>query len=91
MFLHMELVLCCGLHSASEFSDFKMGVTRRIVYEPCRMPAIGKNPPYVATFAIFVILTVPTALTDSFAGLLVLRFLLGFFGKCSKYLWQLFC
>ncbi|KAH9221510.1 major facilitator superfamily domain-containing protein [Leptodontidium sp. 2 PMI_412] len=45
------------------------------------MPAIGKNPPYVATFAIFVILTVPTALTDSFAGLLVLRFLLGFFGS----------
>ncbi|KAH7364305.1 major facilitator superfamily domain-containing protein [Rhexocercosporidium sp. MPI-PUGE-AT-0058] len=45
------------------------------------IPAIGKNPPYVATFAIFVILTIPSALTDSFAGLLVLRFLLGFFGS----------
>jgi MFS family permease len=46
-----------------------------------RIPAIGRNPPYIATFAIFVILTIPAALTDSFAGLLVTRFLMGFFGK----------
>ncbi|KUJ22347.1 MFS general substrate transporter [Mollisia scopiformis] len=45
------------------------------------IPVIGKNPPYIFTFAIFVILTIPTALTESFAGLLVLRFLLGFFGS----------
>ncbi|KAE8445003.1 hypothetical protein EG329_014009 [Mollisiaceae sp. DMI_Dod_QoI] len=45
------------------------------------IPVVGKNPPYILTFAVFVILTVPTALTDSFAGLLVLRFLLGFFGS----------
>ena len=45
------------------------------------IPAIGRNPPYVATFAIFVILTIPSALTKSFAGLLVSRFLLGFFGS----------
>lgn len=46
-----------------------------------RIPVIGKNPPYVMTFAIFVLLTIPSALTESFAGLLVLRFLLGFFGE----------
>ena len=45
------------------------------------IPAIGRNPPYVATFAIFVILLVPTALVDNFPGLIVLRFLLGFFGS----------
>ena len=33
------------------------------------------------TFGIFVILCVPTALVDNFAGLLVLRFLQGFFGS----------
>ena len=33
------------------------------------------------TYAIFVILIVPTALVDNFAGLIVLRFLLGFFGS----------
>lgn len=33
------------------------------------------------TFGIFVILCVPTALVNNFAGLLVLRFLQGFFGS----------
>lgn len=46
-----------------------------------RIPAIGKNPPYIATFAIFVILTILSALANKFGGLLVSRFLLGFFGK----------
>ena len=45
------------------------------------IPAIGRNPPYLITFAIFVILLVPTALVDNFAGLVVLRFLQGFFGS----------
>lgn len=57
--------------------------SRQITDRSRRIPVIGKNPPYVATFAIFVLLTIPSALTDSFAGLLVLRFLLGFFGKPS--------
>ena len=45
------------------------------------IPSIGRNPPYIATFALFVILCVPTALVNNFAGLLVLRFLQGFFGS----------
>lgn len=45
------------------------------------IPAIGRNPVYVATFTIFFILSIPTALVDNFAGLLVLRFLQGFFGS----------
>ncbi|KAL9042422.1 MAG: hypothetical protein Q9180_000613 [Flavoplaca navasiana] len=45
------------------------------------IPVIGRNPPYIATFAIFVILCLPTALADNFAGLLVLRFLHGYFGS----------
>ncbi|KAK2799383.1 hypothetical protein FQN50_008489 [Emmonsiellopsis sp. PD_5] len=45
------------------------------------VPVIGRNPPYIITFALFVILSVPTALVDNFAGLLVLRFLQGFFGS----------
>ena len=46
-----------------------------------RIPAVGRNPIYIATFVIFVILQVPTALVDNFAGLLVLRCLSGFFGS----------
>jgi DHA1 family multidrug resistance protein-like MFS transporter len=42
---------------------------------------VGRNPPYLLSFGIFVILCVPTALVDNFAGLLVLRFLQGFFGS----------
>jgi MFS transporter, DHA1 family, multidrug resistance protein len=45
------------------------------------IPAFGRNVPYVATFAVCLILTVPTALVDNLGGLLVLRFLQGFFGS----------
>ncbi|KAF2087620.1 MFS general substrate transporter [Saccharata proteae CBS 121410] len=45
------------------------------------IPFVGRNPPYLVTFAIFVILLVPSALVDNFAGLVVLRFLQGFFGS----------
>ncbi|MCJ1275484.1 hypothetical protein MMC21_003287 [Puttea exsequens] len=45
------------------------------------IPVIGRNPVYISTFAIFVILAVPTSLVRNFAGLLVLRFLQGFFGS----------
>lgn len=45
------------------------------------IPSVGRGPPYIFTFAIFVILLVPTALVNNFPGLVVLRFLLGFFGS----------
>ncbi|KAF2273859.1 benomyl/methotrexate resistance protein [Westerdykella ornata] len=45
------------------------------------IPVVGRSPPYIITYAIFVILLVPTALVDNFAGLIVLRFLQGFFGS----------
>ncbi|MCJ1313618.1 hypothetical protein MMC25_007297 [Agyrium rufum] len=45
------------------------------------LPSVGRNPVYAVTFIIFVILSVPTSLVNSFAGLLVLRFLQGFFGS----------
>jgi DHA1 family multidrug resistance protein-like MFS transporter len=46
-----------------------------------RIPSIGRNSIYIATFTIYVILCIPEALVDSFAGLMVVRFLLGFFGS----------
>ncbi|KAL9107843.1 MAG: hypothetical protein Q9227_007358 [Pyrenula ochraceoflavens] len=56
--------------------------TGPLLFSPLsEIPVIGRNPPYMATFGIFVILAVPTALVDNFAGLLVLRFLQGFFGS----------
>ncbi|KAL9596636.1 MAG: hypothetical protein Q9219_005673 [cf. Caloplaca sp. 3 TL-2023] len=45
------------------------------------IPIIGRNPVYMITFSLFVILSIPTALAKSFAGLLVLRFLQGFLGS----------
>jgi DHA1 family multidrug resistance protein-like MFS transporter len=45
------------------------------------MARIGRNPVYIVTFSLFVILSIPTALAENFAGLLVLRFLQGFFGS----------
>lgn len=53
-----------------------------LIFSPLsEIPKIGRNPPYIITFAIFTILCVPTALADNFAGLMVLRFLQGFFGS----------
>ncbi|KAK5166745.1 hypothetical protein LTR04_000489 [Oleoguttula sp. CCFEE 6159] len=52
-----------------------------LVFSPLsEIPLIGRNPPYMASFAVFAILLMPTALVNNFAGLLVLRFLQGFFG-----------
>jgi DHA1 family multidrug resistance protein-like MFS transporter len=45
------------------------------------IPIIGRSPVYAATMALFTILSLPTAMVNNFAGLLVLRFLQGFFGS----------
>jgi DHA1 family multidrug resistance protein-like MFS transporter len=45
------------------------------------IPIIGRSPVYAASMAIFVIISIPTPLVNNFAGLLVLRFLQGFFGS----------
>ncbi|KAL6821571.1 major facilitator superfamily domain-containing protein [Trichoderma camerunense] len=43
------------------------------------IPAVGRTPPYVLTFAVFVGLCVAAAMTKSFGGLCISRFLMGFF------------
>lgn len=45
------------------------------------VPTFGRNVPYMASFALFVILGFPTATVENYAGLLVLRFLTGFMGS----------
>ncbi|KAL8916718.1 MAG: hypothetical protein Q9172_006173 [Xanthocarpia lactea] len=45
------------------------------------IPLVGRNPVYAATFSLFFIISIPTALAKNFAGLLVLRFLQGFLGS----------
>ncbi len=45
------------------------------------LPFVGRNPVYAVTFSLFFILSIPTALAKSFAGLLVLRFIQGFLGS----------
>lgn len=45
------------------------------------IPAVGRTLPYTTTYFVFVILCVPMALVDNIAGIIVLRFLLGFFGS----------
>lgn len=46
-----------------------------------RIPFLGRNGIYIVTFFIFTVLLIPAALVDNLAGLLVLRFILGWFGK----------
>lgn len=53
-----------------------------LIFSPLsEIASIGRSPIYVITFTIFVILSIPTAIVKNFPGLLVLRFLQGFFGS----------
>ncbi|KAI1090377.1 major facilitator superfamily transporter [Rostrohypoxylon terebratum] len=45
------------------------------------LPSIGRNPVYIITMFLFVIISIPTALVTNYPGLMVLRFLQGFFGS----------
>lgn len=47
------------------------------------IPQIGRNPVYIITLAVFVILQVPTALAVNFGMLLAFRFITGFVGSPS--------
>lgn len=49
------------------------------------IPVVGRNPPYMVTMGIFVALCIAAPLVDNMAGLLVIRFLQGFFGSVSGY------
>ncbi|KAF1816004.1 benomyl/methotrexate resistance protein [Eremomyces bilateralis CBS 781.70] len=45
------------------------------------MPSVGRNPPYIVTFLIFVLMLIPAALARNFSGLIAARFFQGFFGS----------
>jgi hypothetical protein len=47
------------------------------------IPQIGRNPVYISTLALFVILQIPTALATNFGMLLAFRFITGFVGSPS--------
>lgn len=45
------------------------------------IPAIGRNPPYIISLAIFILVSGLAVAVDNAPGFLVLRFLQGFFGS----------
>lgn len=47
------------------------------------IPQIGRNPVYIGTLVLFVVLQVPTALAVNFGMLMAFRFLTGFIGSPS--------
>jgi MFS transporter, DHA1 family, multidrug resistance protein len=47
------------------------------------VPQVGRNPIYISTLALFVVLQVPTALATNFGMLLAFRFITGFIGSPS--------
>lgn len=44
------------------------------------VPMLGRNFPYMVSFSLFLIISIPAALVNNYPGLVVLRFLQGFFG-----------
>lgn len=53
-----------------------------LIFSPLsEIPLIGRNPVYIATMFMFVIISIPTAFAPNYPGLMVLRFLQGFFGS----------
>lgn len=56
--------------------------TGPLIFSPMgEIPVIGRNPVYIVTMFLFVIISIPTAFVGNFPGLIVLRFLQGFFGS----------
>ncbi|CAF3625106.1 unnamed protein product [Fusarium graminearum] len=56
--------------------------TGPLIFSPLsEIPRIGRNPVYIVTMFLFVIISIPTALVKNYPGLMVLRFLQGFFGS----------
>lgn len=45
------------------------------------IPAIGRNPVYIVTMLLFVLISIPTAFAPNIQSLLALRFFQGFFGS----------
>jgi DHA1 family multidrug resistance protein-like MFS transporter len=65
-----------------EFSNpFSDGIGPLLWSPLSEVPAFGRNVPYMISFFLFVILSIPTALVNNLGGFLVLRFLQGFFGS----------
>ncbi|KAJ5912308.1 major facilitator superfamily domain-containing protein [Penicillium tannophilum] len=72
-----EIVATLGL------SIYVLGYgTGPLIFSPLsEIPIIGRNPVYIITMFLFVIISIPTAFVGNFPGLIVLRFLQGFFGS----------
>jgi DHA1 family multidrug resistance protein-like MFS transporter len=53
-----------------------------LIFSPLsELPSIGRSPIYCITMFLFVIVSIPLPMVNNLAGLLVLRFLQGFFGS----------
>lgn len=53
-----------------------------MIFSPMsEIPAIGRNPPYIVTFTIFIGISIGVSFVNSFPALIVMRFLQGFFGS----------
>lgn len=56
--------------------------TGPLIFSPLsELPSIGRNLVYIVTMFLFTLVSIPTALVDNYPGLMVLRFLQGFFGS----------
>lgn len=57
------------------------GIAPMILSPLTEIPRIGRNPPYAISYILFTILSLPLALVNNMAGLLVVRFILGVLGS----------
>ncbi|KAE8340230.1 major facilitator superfamily domain-containing protein [Aspergillus arachidicola] len=57
------------------------GVGSMFLSPPSELPSVGRNVPYVVAMTIYVLISIPTALSQDIATLLTLRFFQGFFGS----------
>lgn len=45
------------------------------------IPFVGRNPPYLYSFILFLVISIVLAVVDNFPAIIVLRFLQGYFGS----------
>jgi DHA1 family multidrug resistance protein-like MFS transporter len=58
----------------------RQGVGPLIFSPMSEMPMVGRNVAYMSSFLIFIIMTAVASRVNNFPGLVVLRFIQGFFG-----------
>jgi DHA1 family multidrug resistance protein-like MFS transporter len=74
---HCQLTCLCHANHLNRLD----GIGPMFFSPVSEIPFVGRNPPYLISFALFFIISIILAVVDNFPAMVVLRFLQGLFGS----------